>query len=301
MSEIVLHHYEMSPFGTVIRLALGLKGLSWKSVDAPVISPKPDLSALTGGYERIPVLQMGADIYCDTDCITEALEARCPQPSLYPDPMGPAGKIIAHWAGSVWFMPTVGASLGVNPDMLPAEFWEDRGKRFGMRRETFLPAVPHLQSQFAGGASMVMSALDDGRAFIAGDAPGHADFALYVNIRFVSFAGVAPADFSPQVAAWYERVEAIGYGDFEDWTGDQAIEHAQRSEPVGGCSVAEGEAFSAGQRVSVTTDSPDPAAIVGTLVGLSDRRISLSRVDERAGEVHVHFPRLGQIMTPVDG
>jgi len=300
MSEIVLHHYEMSPFGTVIRLALGLKGLQWKSVEAPVISPKPDLSALTGGYERIPVLQMGADIYCDTDCITEALEERYPQPSLYPDPLGPAGKMIALWSGGAWFMPTVGASIGVNPDALPEEFWEDRGKRFGMRRETFLPAVPHLKSQFAGGARVVMSALDDGRAFIAGDHAGHADFALYMNIRFVALAGMTPADFSPQLAAWYERVEAIGYGDFEDWTGEQAIEHAQQSEPVGGCAVESGEDFSAGQRVSVTTDSPDPATIEGKLVGLSDRRISLSRSDERAGEVHVHFPRLGQIMTSVD-
>ena len=74
MAQLILHHYELSPFGTAMRLALGLKGLSWKSVEAPLVSPKPDLSALTGGYERIPVMQIGADIYCDTARSTAALE-----------------------------------------------------------------------------------------------------------------------------------------------------------------------------------------------------------------------------------
>ena len=79
-----------------VRLALGLKGIPWKSVEAPMICPKPDLSALTGGYERIPVLQIGADIYCDTDCITQVLEAHQPAPSLYPAPLGKAGRMIAR-------------------------------------------------------------------------------------------------------------------------------------------------------------------------------------------------------------
>ena len=40
---------------------LGFKGLAWKSVEQPPILPKPDLTPLTGGYRRIPVLQEGAD------------------------------------------------------------------------------------------------------------------------------------------------------------------------------------------------------------------------------------------------
>ena len=32
----------------------------------PPIMPKPDVVALTGGYRRTPVLQVGADIFCDT-------------------------------------------------------------------------------------------------------------------------------------------------------------------------------------------------------------------------------------------
>lgn len=298
MPHVILHHYDNSPFGQIIRLCLAHKRLAWKSVEAPVVTPKPDLSVLTGGYERIPVLQIGADIYCDTAIITAALEAHMPEPSLYPEPLGVAAKMIALWSGGAWFMPAVGTALGTNPDALPDAFWEDRGRRFGMQRETFLPMVPHLQGQFRAGAQVLEDALADGRAFIGGDDPGHADFALYVNIKFVEFSGVQPGDFGADVADWFDRVAALGDGNRETWSADQAIKHAGESNPAGGWSVAEDSGFDAGQTVSVTTDSPDPAAVEGALVGLDDSRIVLSREHERTGEVNVHFPRLGQIVKP---
>ncbi|MEO9469107.1 glutathione S-transferase family protein [Parasphingorhabdus sp.] len=298
MVEIILHHYENSPFGQAMRLALGLKGIAWKSVLQPDIAPKPKLSALTGGYERIPVLQIGSDIYCDTAIIVDTLEAHKPEPSLYPDPLGFAGRLIALWSGSSWFMPAVGTALGTDPTIVSEEFWEDRAKRFGMDRQKFLPAVPHLVGQFSAGAALVAEALEDGRDFVSGSQPGHADIMLYMNIRFVGFAGRKPADFGNKVAAWYERVDALGYGEFEEWTGAQAIAHAQENEPAGQHVVAEGFGFAAGDIVAVKTETPDPAAVSGTLVGLDDRKIVIAREDDRAGQVHVHFPRLGQILMP---
>ena len=85
MSDLILHHYPQSPFAEKMRLILGYKNLSWQSVLAPMIMPKPNLVALTGGYRRIPVLQIGADIYCDTALICDALEHRQPSPTLYPE------------------------------------------------------------------------------------------------------------------------------------------------------------------------------------------------------------------------
>ncbi|MEM8827311.1 MAG: glutathione S-transferase family protein, partial [Pseudomonadota bacterium] len=167
--QIVLHGYGPSPFAEVARLALGLKGLAWKNVEVPNVSPKPELSALTGGYERVPVMQIGADIYCDTAAIVDALEAHQPAPSLYPAPLGFAGRMIALWSANSWFMPAVGRTLGTMNTALPDAFWEDRGERFGMKRETFLPMVPHLSTQYEGGMALLAEALADGRKFIAGD------------------------------------------------------------------------------------------------------------------------------------
>jgi glutathione S-transferase len=81
MTELYFHHYVTSPFAEKIRLIFGLKGLAWHSVLQPSIMPKPDLQALTGGYRRIPVLQIGNDIVCDTALIADVLEHLAPSPS----------------------------------------------------------------------------------------------------------------------------------------------------------------------------------------------------------------------------
>ena len=78
----ILHHYDFSPFAEKIRLCLGLKGLAWHSVIAPSVMPKPDLLPLTGGCRHIPVLQVGADVWCDTRCIARELDRRHPAPPL---------------------------------------------------------------------------------------------------------------------------------------------------------------------------------------------------------------------------
>ena len=70
MSEIILHNYPASPVAEKVRKGLGLKGLAWRDVEIPRLPPKPDVVALTGGYRRTPVMQIGADIYCDSQCIT---------------------------------------------------------------------------------------------------------------------------------------------------------------------------------------------------------------------------------------
>ena len=142
MAEVILHHYDLAPNGTAMRLVLGYKGIAWKSVQAPLMSPKPELSALTGGYERTPVLQIGADIYCDTARIAAALEERQPEPTLYPGSTGVAGKLIAMWAGSSWFIPAVAAGLSGDPDAFPDDFWDDRGARFGTGKEFFRGSNP---------------------------------------------------------------------------------------------------------------------------------------------------------------
>ena len=82
MSELILHHYPMSPFAEKVRLMLGYKQLPWRSVIIPPVMPKPDVVALTGGYRKTPILQIGADVYCDTRCIARELERRHPSPPL---------------------------------------------------------------------------------------------------------------------------------------------------------------------------------------------------------------------------
>ncbi len=35
MTDIILHHYDTSPYSEKVRLGFGLKGLAWASVELP--------------------------------------------------------------------------------------------------------------------------------------------------------------------------------------------------------------------------------------------------------------------------
>ncbi|WP_231877010.1 glutathione S-transferase N-terminal domain-containing protein, partial [Oleiphilus sp. HI0067] len=69
--SIILHHYDKSPYAEKIRLMFGLMNTSWQSLLSLPIPPRPNLDPLTGGYRRIPVAQIGADLICDTGLIAQ--------------------------------------------------------------------------------------------------------------------------------------------------------------------------------------------------------------------------------------
>lgn len=302
MADIYLHHYESSPFAELVRVALGMKGLDWFSVHIPNMMPKPDLVELTGGYARTPVLQIGADIYCDTAAILDALERRQPSPSLYPAPLGPLHRVVASWAGAAQFGAHVGAAMrNVPPGALPLGFADDRKRRFVGFDFDLMPRVaPHLETQVLVAADWLALTLADGRPFIGGDAPGHGDLALYANLWFLVAMPFA-ADFAEQVftraalASWFARIQS-----FDDDGGiasdaASAIAHARAASPAAVSGSIE-PGFTTGQRVRVRTETSGDDPVAGTLLRADSSGITLHRTSDRAGEVHVHFPRLGQIL-----
>ena len=145
--EIILHHYPTSPFSEKIRVAFGIKQLAWRSVEIPNMMPKPDLMPLTGGYRKTPVMQIGADIYCDTQIILRELEQRYPTPSIFPIKNGLA-YAIGFWSDRLFFMPSVGVVFGEIGHMVPESFKQDRAKMSGnnFSTEAMAAAAPHPTS-----------------------------------------------------------------------------------------------------------------------------------------------------------
>jgi glutathione S-transferase len=115
MSEPILHHYPNSPFAEKVRLMLGFKGVAWRSVTIPRVLPKPDLMPLTGGYRKTPVMQFGADIFCDSACIARELERRFPGRAFFPGGHGGRLAIMGAWADSRLFLEVVGVVFGLWP------------------------------------------------------------------------------------------------------------------------------------------------------------------------------------------
>jgi len=178
MTDIILHHYEISPYSEKVRIGLGLKGLAWGSVEIPVIMPKPNLTALTGGYRKTPVLQIGADIYCDSQLIMRELERRHPTPSFYPAGRGVADAL-AWWAEKTTFSPAVSIAFAKKPDALPEGFLEDRAKFSGRNIDpaAMMAALPNLLDQLRAHFDWLDQSLADSRSFLQGSAASLADLA----------------------------------------------------------------------------------------------------------------------------
>lgn len=297
----ILYHYDASPFAELVRAAFGVKGIAWGSVGVPNILPKPDQTRLTGGYARTPVVQVGADVYCDTGAILPALEALGGR-SLYPAPLGPLHRLIASWANGPQFFAHVGAAMGAMPAAAMGDgFIQDRQARFGLDMAALGKAAPHLTGQAMVASAWLSDTLADGRAFIGGDAPGAGDLALYSNIWFVKAVPFAAATAAamlarPHVADWYARMAAFGHGERRDMTAQDALAMAGTDPlPVAG---QVDPPYTAGMTVAVSQEGTRDLASTGRLLRCDAGGITIARDVDGAGTVHVHFPRLGQVVAP---
>src|SRR5687767_14765354 len=165
MSDVILHHYPESPFAEKVRVAFGVKGLAWRSVEIPRIMPKPDLMPLTGGYRKTPVMQIGADIYCDTQLIMLELERRLPSPAFLPKGREGEARAIAMWADRLIFSPAVGVVMSQVADKFGEDFKKDRsefsGRSFDSAR--LKAALPIVRDQTYALLSLAEEMLADGR------------------------------------------------------------------------------------------------------------------------------------------
>src|SRR6201987_2280319 len=236
MNDFILHHYGVSPYSEKVRTGLGLKGLAWASVELPVIMPKPNLTALTGGYRKAPVLQIGADIYCDSQLIMRELERRYPTPSFYPAGRG-AADALAWWAEKTTFSPAAGILFAKKPDALPEGFLEDRAK-FSARNidpAAMMAAVPNLLGRLRSHCEWLDQMLTDGRSFLQGSAASLADLAAYHPIWFLqqNFGpAAAPLDGFPRLLSLAERMAAIGHGQRSPMTSEQALDVARSATSI---------------------------------------------------------------------
>ncbi len=128
---IILHHFDRSPFSEKIRVVFGFKGLSWRSVRIPQIMPKPDLMPLTGGYRRTPVMQIGADVFCDTQIIIREIERRFPSPTLFPPGAAGVPWGLSSWTDRAFFQNAVNLVFGTLGPKVPQAFVEDRSQLRG--------------------------------------------------------------------------------------------------------------------------------------------------------------------------
>ncbi|AMO25070.1 glutathione S-transferase family protein [Ramlibacter solisilvae] len=316
MPDLILHHYPSSPFSEKMRLALGYKKLPWRSVEIPHIMPKPDLVALTGGYRRAPVLQVGADVYCDTALICDVLEHVQPEPALYPPHLKGVSRIFAQWADTQLFWAAMGYNLQPKgaahlfakaPPEAAKAFAEDR-KAMSSNMVRLRPgdATSAYRSYLRRIAHMV-----EEHEFLFGMDPCIADFAAYHGLWYTRNRVPLLADIlntTPAVNEWMDRMEAIGHGTKEPFSAADAIQVAIQAEPLPAgenllvdSTFQDDHAIPLGTRVSVTAESFGPEPTEGVLRAATRTHYTLEREDARMGKLHVHFPRIGYVLRKLEG
>jgi glutathione S-transferase len=303
--EIILHNYPNSPFSEKVRVAFGIKKLAWRSVIQPVIMPKPDLIPLTGGYRKIPVMQIGADVFCDSQIILRELERRFPTPSLSPQNKGaPYG--LGFWADRQIFQAAVAIIFGEIGDMVPEDFKKDRAAMSGsFSSEALKAAVPLMRDQYRAHTQFLEDQLSDGRRFWGGEQPGLADIQAFMNPWFVASAlphkvKETLGEF-PNVEAWYERVKAIGHGTKSDMTPKEAlaVAKAATSDAKAAADPRDPNGRKPGDKIAVSADDYGRDPITGELVFSNAHEIAIRRSAPEVGDVVVHFPRAGFVVQSV--
>lgn len=304
MSDLILHHYPTSPFAEKIRLILGAKKLNWQSVHIPMVMPKPDLVALTGGYRRTPVLQIGADVYCDTSLICDVIENLVAEPALYPSFHKGLARVVAQWADTTLFQaamaynfqPKGALSIFPDPDQLKI-FAQDRA---AMRNHA--PRMPAADATAAYKSYLRRIAnMLDAHAYLMGEAPCIADFAVYHPLWFTRTRMPVMADIlnaTPQVLSWMDRMAAIGHGNATKCSSEEAIAIASAAQPdlISHEIFQDEHDIALGSEVVIAAESFGLEPTAGILRAATRTRYTIERNDERTGKVHVHFPRVGFIL-----
>ena len=300
MADLILHHYDLSPFSEKVRVAFGHKNLDWLSVEIPIWPPKPDLMPLTAGFRRAPVLQIGADVYCDTQLILRELDRRHPAPTLYPAGQKGLAAALGWWADASMFMQGATLTTSIIGDGIPPEFIQDRiaFMKHDFGKAASLRELPLNRQRMHAAMNLLADMLKDGRGFLLGATLSAADLCAYHTLWFIGKNGGAEAEamlpFAP-LKVWMDRIGAIGHGRRRTIGAEEALEIARGTEPAdigGGVAANDPSGLKRGDAVLVRTEEAgDP--ICGVLAGADANEIVIRSENARTGSVHVHFPRFG--------
>jgi glutathione S-transferase len=300
--SVILHHYEYSPFSEKVRAMFGYTGLEWQSVIVREFPPRPGLDELTGGYRKIPVGQIGADLFCDTRTISAEIAQLAGKPEL---DLNNCSDDVKQFVRSTDLQVFLACVLSANGKNLAKKIRRERSllhlarflfDRINMGRKATVNA-PRGPKQ---AKAMVRDHLDRlenmlQHDFLFGDQPNIADFSAYHGLWFIRDASESGMLASwPGVNEWMDRIRAFGHGFRTDIDMADALKQARDAEPR---KISSGAAQQDGREVSIAPSDYGQKAVTGVLVAESEHEWVLEREHKRCGTVHVHFPTQGFSLT----
>jgi len=294
MMKPILHHYPLSPFAEKIRRMLAYCEQPYQSVETSPMLPRRDLDQLTGGYRRIPVMQWGADIYCDTRAISERIAGDCGRPELAPSKQTEEQTAFIEKVDGELFFAIVGVAFaGKLKDKARKEFGILGLLRFAWDRMKLMKGAKSQLPKGAEARAMVQTHLSDLEArlkngpYLWGETPTLADFSAYHSAWFLFVAGEHPGlEAYPELQAWMQRMATLGGEDIVTISAADSLSQAYAAQPDLGVNVG-------GEQATVIPDDYGLLPVQGRLVATEADEYVLERDSQKAGCVHVHFPHKG--------
>ncbi len=302
-TALILHQYDISPFSQKAQKMMGLKGLSWQSVEMPMIAPKPDVEALTGGYRGTPVLQIGRDVFIDNWMIARALDAfDASGPAI--NAQGGLREAALYAWGERLFTPLLHAALAAYQSEWDADFLADRKRVFpDVDFDTLDVSDPDRRSQVRAYLGTVEAQLSIGQDFLGGAQADGWDIHVWGMVWMIHSAlpALMPiVEAFPRLTAWYERMSALGTGDREDVEIDVAWEALKDgpARPLPETPDQEPLAPWVGEMVDISAGSADRGSAWGLLLAVDHEQVVMG-VEPISGEAaQVWFPRFGYHLKP---
>ena len=271
---------------------MGLRGISWSSIQVSPQPPRGTLDQLLGGYRRIPVLQRGAHFYCDTRLAFQALYDDDPSVTH----LTAIDETLREWAEREIFFAVLSTispikvlgflvrQMGV---LGVGKFMRDRSQI--MRNAT--PEV--LTAGRARGAveefiAHLVARLSS-TSYLAGTAPGYLDLCCCHPLWMARQIDRRVASAWPlKVSQWMKRMDALGHGEVLPATWERVLQVISDNRSVVARVVA--EHYQPGECVGVSPSDYARDETVGELVSLNKNRIVISRTLDSGHVIYLHFP-----------
>ncbi|MGB2059632.1 MAG: glutathione S-transferase family protein [Alcanivorax sp.] len=306
MSDLILHHYALSPFSEKVRAMLGYAGLDWQSVTVREMPPRPQLAPLAGGYRKIPVAQSGADVFCDTRIISQEIARLANKPELVADNCdAQVQEFVARVDLDIFLACIISAgNLTLLRKVLKESSLLDLGRllwdriAMGSKAKVKTNSPKQMKRMVEAHLTDLEGKLES-QSFLFGDSPNAGDFSAYHSLWFQRDLAEQPRfKRYPKVNAWLDRLQAYEQGNSTPISADQALEQARAASPRDLPDSTQDQAL-LGKIVSVAPNDYGRIPVEGTLVASTDERWIVARDEDAVGRVHVHLPRQGFVIRAV--
>lgn len=295
--SMILHHYPLSPYSEKIRAMFGYTNLEWTSCITSEAPPRGQLNLLSGGYGRVPIAQVGADIFCDSSLIADEISELANKPQLSDRSLNPSALKQRHWLESTLFFACINRAFSVS---LLKRIAQDRGlfnlmrflnDRIQMGIKASVPmgspksAPKHIQL-----ALNELSCQIGAHHYVGGGEPNVIDYAAYHCFWFLSEVGQKNDLHKQQkLSAWYQRMHAFSREASQEISLEQALNDAKNSEPRS-LDRRYLQDPRIGSNITISPSDYRKSSASGILVGGNDRRWIVLCESKETGPIHLHFP-----------